>query len=99
MRIFLPRTSLFRADRAFHVNPLAAAVRPGSGLELRDLVGFAAGHARLVHAVGLGDDHSAGGEARPTFVASAARHELECGAVAELHCFHAPTSAAASTAR
>ena len=94
-----PRAALLGRDRALHVDPLPRAVGPGAGLELRDLVAFAAPHARLVHAVGLGDHHHPRGEPGPALVAAAAGHELERGAVEELDRLDASTPAAAAPRR
>ena len=41
--VLLPGPTLLGADRAFHVDPLAAAVGSGPRFQLRDLVALAAG--------------------------------------------------------
>ena len=43
--VFLPCPTILRGDGAFEVNPLATAIRAGTGLELRDLVALTAGTA------------------------------------------------------
>ena len=88
--VLLPGPSLLGADRTFQIDPLAGAVGTGAGLQLGDLVALPAGQTGLVHAVGLGDHHHAGGEAGPALVAAASRHEpavsLRCGTAGHPPC-------------
>src|SRR5687768_7277202 len=82
--VFLPRPSLFGADRALHVDTLTTAVGSGARFELRDLVTLPTGLTGSVHAVGLGDDHDSGSESCSALIAAASGHELQRGAVEKL---------------
>src|SRR5689334_17920204 len=97
MLVFLPGAPFLGADRAFHIDPFAAAVGAGAGLELRNLVALAAGGPGLIHAIGLGNHDDARGKPGSALVAATARHELERGAVAKLQRLDAPAAAAAAT--
>jgi len=81
--VLSPGAALLDGRRAFHVDPLAIAEGPGPGLDLCELVGLVRGAAVLVEAVGLSDHKNPRRETGPAFVAAAAAHKSQRGAVAE----------------